>query len=274
MSRRGKSKSLSSEETSPPKILESKDSDVEEKDKLDGGEQEHGGDARKNEDGNSSDSSHSSRSSSDSSGSSSESGSESDSDHEKEKGRKKLKAEPEFVKSAAGHGDRNVDDTDGDDRRGSGSVVEKDRKESPAEDEGMIASNEGRSTSASANATSSTSTSTSMSKKAALSLASGPTGGRTGGVYVPPFKLAQMRKQMELQGKDDPASAENQKLSWEALRKSINGLINKVNALSVKPTSHLLHNIIILLLLFYFQLPIELISWIFYESSSLSHVDA
>lgn len=59
----------------------------------------------------------------------------------------------------------------------------------------------------------------------------GPSGGRTGGVYVPPFKLAMMMKAM---GASDKSSEENQKLSWEALRKSINGLINKVNVANMK----------------------------------------
>ena len=58
-----------------------------------------------------------------------------------------------------------------------------------------------------------------------------PVGGRTGGVYIPPFKLARAREQQEA---NDPASAENQRLSWEALRKSLNGLINKVNVSNIK----------------------------------------
>lgn len=60
-----------------------------------------------------------------------------------------------------------------------------------------------------------------------------PSGGRTGGVYIPPFKLAQLRKSQE-ENPDDPNNAENQKASWEALRKSINGLINKVNVANIK----------------------------------------
>ncbi|CAN0376653.1 unnamed protein product, partial [Ectocarpus sp. 12 AP-2014] len=48
--------------------------------------------------------------------------------------------------------------------------------------------------------------------------------GRTGGVYIPPFKLAQMQKDAETMGK---ATKEYQRIAWEALRKSINGLINK-----------------------------------------------
>lgn len=55
--------------------------------------------------------------------------------------------------------------------------------------------------------------------------------GRTGGVYIPPFKLAQMMKE---QGQKDKTSKEYQRMTWEALRKSINGLINKVNVSNIK----------------------------------------
>ena len=54
--------------------------------------------------------------------------------------------------------------------------------------------------------------------------------GRTGGVYIPPFKLAQLRKALV----SDKTSLESQKASWEALRKSLNGLINKVNVSNIK----------------------------------------
>lgn len=50
--------------------------------------------------------------------------------------------------------------------------------------------------------------------------------GRTGGVYIPPFKLAQMQKDAAAMGK---ATKEYQRIAWEALRKSINGLINKAS---------------------------------------------
>ncbi|BFI28735.1 pre-mRNA-splicing factor CWC22 [Marchantia polymorpha subsp. ruderalis] len=53
--------------------------------------------------------------------------------------------------------------------------------------------------------------------------------GRSGGVYIPPFKLAQMLKEV-----DDKSSNEYQRLTWDALRKSINGLVNKVNASNLK----------------------------------------
>ncbi|KAF6265057.1 hypothetical protein COO60DRAFT_1697935 [Scenedesmus sp. NREL 46B-D3] len=61
-----------------------------------------------------------------------------------------------------------------------------------------------------------------LKKKAALS-------GRAGGAYIPPFRLARMMAEI-----DDKNSAAAQKLSWEALRKSLNGLINKVNAPNIK----------------------------------------
>lgn len=48
---------------------------------------------------------------------------------------------------------------------------------------------------------------------------------RGGGAYIPPHRLrAMMAEQSEL----DNQSAEYQRLRWDALRKSINGLINKV----------------------------------------------
>ncbi|XP_022722283.1 pre-mRNA-splicing factor CWC22 homolog [Durio zibethinus] len=53
--------------------------------------------------------------------------------------------------------------------------------------------------------------------------------GRSGGVYIPPFKLARMMKETQ-----DKSSVEYQRLTWDALRKSINGLVNKVNATNIK----------------------------------------
>ncbi|KAL8530813.1 hypothetical protein ACS0TY_007737 [Phlomoides rotata] len=53
--------------------------------------------------------------------------------------------------------------------------------------------------------------------------------GRSGGVYIPPFKLARMMKEVE-----DKSSIEYQRMTWDALRKSINGLVNKVNATNIK----------------------------------------
>ena len=49
-------------------------------------------------------------------------------------------------------------------------------------------------------------------------------GSRSGGAYIPPKRLEMMQKEAS----KDKRSAEYQRLSWDALRKSINGLINKV----------------------------------------------
>jgi len=51
---------------------------------------------------------------------------------------------------------------------------------------------------------------------------------RTGGAYIPPFKLAKMMKEVG----SDKQSESYQRLAWDALRKSINGLVNKVSPAS------------------------------------------
>ena len=51
---------------------------------------------------------------------------------------------------------------------------------------------------------------------------------RTGGVYVPPFRLKQMMQTM------DKSGAEYQKLMWVALKKSLNGVVNKVNSQNLR----------------------------------------
>jgi pre-mRNA-splicing factor CWC22 len=48
-------------------------------------------------------------------------------------------------------------------------------------------------------------------------------------VYVPPFKLAQMMRDVK-----DKSSAQYRRMTWDALSKSINGLVNKVNASNIK----------------------------------------
>ncbi len=53
--------------------------------------------------------------------------------------------------------------------------------------------------------------------------------GKAGGVYIPPFKLAQMLREAK-----DETSMQYQRLRWDALRKSLNGLINKVNKENIK----------------------------------------
>ncbi|GER41112.1 pre-mRNA-splicing factor cwc22 [Striga asiatica] len=53
--------------------------------------------------------------------------------------------------------------------------------------------------------------------------------GRSGGVYIPPFKLARMMGDIQ-----DKSSLDYQRMTWDALKKSINGLVNKVNATNLK----------------------------------------
>lgn len=52
---------------------------------------------------------------------------------------------------------------------------------------------------------------------------------RSGGVYIPPARLRALQAQTT-----DKSSKEFQRMAWEALKKSINGLINKVNIGNIK----------------------------------------
>jgi pre-mRNA-splicing factor CWC22 len=52
---------------------------------------------------------------------------------------------------------------------------------------------------------------------------------KNSGVYIPPFKLRKIKQTVT-----DKKSDEFQRLSWEALRKSINGIVNKVNITNIK----------------------------------------
>jgi pre-mRNA-splicing factor CWC22 len=52
---------------------------------------------------------------------------------------------------------------------------------------------------------------------------------RSGGTYIPPAKLRALQAQIT-----DKTSKEYQRLAWEALKKSINGLINKINVSNIK----------------------------------------
>lgn len=52
---------------------------------------------------------------------------------------------------------------------------------------------------------------------------------KTGGVYIPPHKLKELAQTTE-----DKTSEKWQRMCWDALRKSINGLINKVNTTNIK----------------------------------------
>ena len=47
-------------------------------------------------------------------------------------------------------------------------------------------------------------------------------------LYIPPFKLARL-----IADERDKDSENFQKLSWEALKKTINGLLNKLNSTNI-----------------------------------------
>lgn len=51
---------------------------------------------------------------------------------------------------------------------------------------------------------------------------------RTGGAYIPPAKLRAMQQAIS-----DKSSIEYQRISWEALKKSIHGIVNKVNVSNI-----------------------------------------
>ena len=53
-----------------------------------------------------------------------------------------------------------------------------------------------------------------------------PDGTRAGGLYVPPQRLKRLSY--------DPKSAQFQRQTWEALKKSLNGLINKLSEQNIK----------------------------------------
>ncbi|KIK68257.1 hypothetical protein GYMLUDRAFT_153768 [Collybiopsis luxurians FD-317 M1] len=55
-------------------------------------------------------------------------------------------------------------------------------------------------------------------------------GTRSGGVYMPPARLRALREAAA----SDKSSAEYQRLSWDALRKSITGIVNRVNVNNIK----------------------------------------
>ncbi|RCH81550.1 pre-mRNA-splicing factor cwc22, partial [Rhizopus azygosporus] len=52
---------------------------------------------------------------------------------------------------------------------------------------------------------------------------------RAGGAYIPPHRMRQMQQSIK-----DTSSEAYQRITWEALKKSINGLINKVNTSNIK----------------------------------------
>lgn len=52
---------------------------------------------------------------------------------------------------------------------------------------------------------------------------------RTGGTYIPPAKMRALQAQIT-----DKTSPEYQRMTWDALKKSLNGLVNKVNTANIK----------------------------------------
>lgn len=55
-------------------------------------------------------------------------------------------------------------------------------------------------------------------------------GSRSGGVYMPPARL----RALQAAAGSDKTSPEYQRLSWDALRKSITGIVNRVNIANIK----------------------------------------
>jgi len=53
---------------------------------------------------------------------------------------------------------------------------------------------------------------------------------RSGGVYIPPARLRAMQEAAA----SDKSSPEYQRLAWDALRKSITGIVNRVNVTNIK----------------------------------------
>src|SRR3954464_9510218 len=53
---------------------------------------------------------------------------------------------------------------------------------------------------------------------------------RSGGVYILPARLRAMQEAAS----SDKTSPEYQRLSWDALRKSITGIVNRVNVTNIK----------------------------------------
>jgi pre-mRNA-splicing factor CWC22 len=56
------------------------------------------------------------------------------------------------------------------------------------------------------------------------------TSSRSGGVYMPPARL----RALQAAAGQDRGSAEYQRLSWDALRKSITGIVNRINVGNIK----------------------------------------
>ncbi|GJQ09802.1 hypothetical protein GpartN1_g1593.t1 [Galdieria partita] len=58
--------------------------------------------------------------------------------------------------------------------------------------------------------------------------------GRTGGVYIPPFKLERMKEERwAAAGGKLSGDYEGQRIAWELLKKKINGCVNKINTTNI-----------------------------------------
>ena len=55
---------------------------------------------------------------------------------------------------------------------------------------------------------------------------------KSGGVYIPPYRMAPLLE--SIRQKNDPTSIEYQKMMWDLLKKSLNGIINKVNTSNIQ----------------------------------------
>jgi len=53
---------------------------------------------------------------------------------------------------------------------------------------------------------------------------------KSGGMYMPPARL----RALQVAASEDKASPEYQRLSWDALRKSLTGIVNRVNVANIK----------------------------------------
>ncbi|KAI1074351.1 MIF4G-domain-containing protein [Whalleya microplaca] len=60
---------------------------------------------------------------------------------------------------------------------------------------------------------------------------------RSGGTYIPPARLRALQAQIT-----DKSTKEYQRMAWEALKKSVNGLVNKVNVSNIKQVAPELFN--------------------------------
>lgn len=54
---------------------------------------------------------------------------------------------------------------------------------------------------------------------------------KAGGIYIPPHKLRALQEEMM---NADASSEQHQRMMWELLRKSINGIVNKVNIANIQ----------------------------------------